>query len=410
VAKSRKKQKKETLSPEAAGRVASIRDALIDHWPVDDPLAVWTEELAETPDLAPAVAESMGRSQSQAALDFLAGLIPTLADKKTVKAAKKAVYQLKQGGLTPSTPTEPPSGILKPPPPREPFGYLGAFDPWGKRPAVLVLPAPGRGWEAIIFLFDAFNGVEEVVDTEMSGGELQTLATGLNDTHGNSVRKVPVEAVRLAIDDALDMNRQSGNPVPEEFAGVQSRVANTPRPAGPLIYDAIDAPAPEDLDGYADRVRRLAKHRYMLGFTPWQQIDDYRQRIHEVENSVLHLSELQIEERIDDIWRQSAVDLHQGPNRPVYRHMLEEAAYMFHLDGDEELARTAAAAAIELGRPPEPGRPDRVAVALFQDMWDRATAEEEVEDEEDDGRIVSEETAGSSLILPGSDLDDIDYY
>jgi hypothetical protein len=71
-------------------------------------------------------------------------------------------------------------------------------------------------------------------------------------------------------------------------------------------------------------------------------------KVKQIKNTPLVLSPVQIEERVREQYRETAQAYFSGKTRALFKRRLEEVAYLYHQQGQDEEARLALCAALSL--------------------------------------------------------------
>ena len=88
------------------------------------------------------------------------------------------------------------------------------------------------------------------------------------------------------------------------------------------------------------------------------QARPYTKAITEAQESKLFLSQDQKQARIQEIYLKALTEIFSDEVRSIFKHRLEETAYIFHQQGKEEEAKISVAMAMDLEKPLNPISPN----------------------------------------------------
>ena len=93
------------------------------------------------------------------------------------------------------------------------------------------------------------------------------------------------------------------------------------------------------------------------------RIRPYADAITEAQESKLFLSQNQKEGRFQEIYLKALMEIFSDEMKALYKHRLEETAYILHQSGKEEEAKISLSVAMDIEKPLNPIRPNAF---LFQ--------------------------------------------
>ena len=351
--------------------------------------------------MALAFIESLGATVSPVAARVLQALQEFPAEKPVRRALKTALYKLtRQGLVKEQEETEIVSRVVVPrPADRQAEAWASWPENLGERGMVISLPGTGRGYlvavavvnpEGFFHEFDAFQttrkGVRSLLE-EMTGGIKDRLV------------EIPVEHLFFLMEEVKENYRQENQELPSSYEVIHKQIASwVEKPLEPYIYNLLDR---EEIAGDTLLLRSSDSLFNNQPFASWRLADEvvrpFAEKIKELGESRLVVSQSAKLERAGQIYREAAVEIFTPEFRRRYRRQLEEAALLLCQQGLQQEAKRALAAAIDLEK--EVGLLTEDTFVL--DLVRRSVAMEigpETEDAE--GQERREITTESGLIIP----------
>jgi hypothetical protein len=274
-----------------------------------------------------------------AALDVLTALAAAPAPRSVRRAAKRALYRLAQGGVTPP-PATPPAAAAR--------GALQAVRAWGSG-------IDGSGSRAVWILFEGSWGALRLCsvilnDTagilESAGGDITKKRLDRELAELRAEQKlpwVPIEPARAMglIAEVLGLHEAAGTTPPAAFARWQPLFADTPPARPPELGDPDPA--------LAERAGELLEAPEFAGwFLEPASVQSDAVELLQARESRLVLSEQQKAERQEAILRQVVERELTPAARRLWGRRLGEMALVLDQAGRGEHAAIARAAAIRL--------------------------------------------------------------
>ena len=260
----------------------------------------------------------------------LSDLAQATSDKNTRKAARRALYLLAQGGITP-----PPSA----PVPRVPNSDLArtdlqawasAFDGAGNRLLFLTWPGPDGGSPAFLqCLVSDTEGVRDIETRRISRKELAERLRGFEAQLEAGIALAPIEADygRALLHQARALNQQTWRATPPGFLDVL-RVIGSP-PAAFSSSPIRDAIFRDDVHNDASLPRDPAALFALPWFDAWfLDINQVTGWLAPLQNLLTHpgKNDAVIQEVMADAARDGADRLFATSLKGLYIHRLEESA------------------------------------------------------------------------------------
>ncbi|MDY6852354.1 MAG: hypothetical protein SV487_09830, partial [Thermodesulfobacteriota bacterium] len=313
MAKRKNKKTRGKVPPEAQERVQQACAKLVDRLPADESLSLFFTAAGELAGYEAVLIAALAETRSVKVLNFLYHLTTVLEDKALVKEAKRAVYRLEQAGLAADEKIKPVrTSLLKPPPRREPSGFLSEYDSEGMRLGLLAIPVAPSGYVTGVFLVSQALGLTDLDDLHLNASEVKKLMTELGgETHLRLV-EMPVGHVRLVLAEAAARALDIGRSLPEDYTRFIALAGNLPLAERPAVYDLPLADQALEQAGLESSVEELLDHDFLRSFVLTDELRPYLSKIDAVNNSALILSEAQKIERIQVIYDQAGDEIYDS--------------------------------------------------------------------------------------------------
>ena len=328
-----------------------------------------------------------------------AGVAEALAassNKVIAKAAKKALYQLKSGGVAVKAPEAPKATAAKEEEPKDDLpGFMSAIVGTGERAFFFVRPQRGGGLEMFQSVVSDDLGV-----IQLDRGETNRAAYR---KHNRQLSKdktlaVPVERILTELGLGWARNLATKTALPGESEMLMRRLGVQP------IAEAEALPAVEAGDEAKSALGHTLHEQFDV--QPWlppeKEIAVLAQRLDEVKASPLQLTEAQRKEQSLARVQQSAKEFFTGPMRKVYARRLWAMAELFHASDRVEAAAIARAEARRLFH--EPDSVTRFGEGLFEKVLTLSEQEARAAEGTQAGSLPPppepEKRSAGGLILP----------
>jgi len=349
-----------SLSPEGEAalreRLACLRAALAQGAEVDQ-----LRELAASDPDDPAwdfrLLGELAKIPHPAVPPLLAALFGSSPDKERRKALKRALHLLKTRGVAV------PEDLL----PREEPGRL--ITPEGPVFRAYVSPLYGNGEGYVIlegdqrqclgdgnFLLSRISDLEGFRDCRLLSLNKRARQEFWQEfVSGGSERMVPVPPAYAftLLEEALSLT-PDGSPERDEYLGLREslwRYLGRPEEA-PQVVDLLPPLSEADRRQAREDSRKLARQELFFSWLPGlDEINPWLEKLREVQNSPLILTEPQQQMRREMVVDEAAAALYPPADRPRWGRRLLKMAYYLHLKGQTEEARAARAAGEDLLSP-----------------------------------------------------------
>lgn len=312
-------------------------------------------------------------------------------DKKSLKALKRAAYQLRARGVEVADWEDKGQSILKPPEKPEPTANALIADGEGNRMIFAQFPKDG---EVYIFItaIDENNGLNNTEGTYASRGGANSFMKNLLSKLEDQAFKIPIEYAAYALESGAAKTAEKGSMTPKAYLEVKSIIKN--------IASGYTPPDPKssipDTLSIAD-ARESVSLLNMNMFKTWipdnESITLCKMKIEQALTSSIVISEAQRLGQIDKAFEDAAKTFLTPENRKKYSERLKEAALFFAWRDELTNAKFALAAAEEIEK--EDSVPYLV-LEMFKKAFPKAY------DYEDEVKPPppEEKTSGGGIIIP----------
>ncbi len=291
--------------------------------------------------------ELLGTTSSEELHKLLMEVARDSERKELQKAAKKAVYRLRSSGVDVKIASDQKS-ILRAPE----YKFYGAIattiDGEGNRMLWLARTKALGGLHLINCLLSDIKGILDcsVYDTnKKSYKEINSLISTQY-----SAAEIEPEYCSYLIEEAAKLNAKSDTALPEEYLQARHIIGDAGKTyARPPIYDHFD-----ENDIYPNQMllngcgRLLELDEFKGWFISRDKMEPYNFKLQEAQESRIVLSEVSQKERMENIINDAADELLRGELKTIYRHRLEENAYILYRKNRQDDAKLALIAAIAL--------------------------------------------------------------
>lgn len=278
-------------------------------------------------------------------------------DRAAGKAARRALYVLKQAGIEPPARGMAVASPLVAPVSLAQRALMTNVGGTGSRMLFFLRDDPYGGSPFVIsFLVNDEQGVVDLFGRKMPRRELDEFLDHWRSKEGNVLADVPVDYARHALQAAVQRNTQARHPIPEGYSE-WARYVGSPERDYPrsLVYDYLDAETVRtDLSISHDPNRLLESPFFQGWLLDMEDVGPWADRFAESQKSRLILDKLQLTRRGDRVIEEAADALLGGGGVANYRQRLEESALVLHLAEPTEAAKEALYQALTLegDRPP----------------------------------------------------------
>ena len=300
--------------------------------------------------VAPKIIDFLGSRADTGAVYLLTQILTVTEDKELSKGIKKTLYRLKNKGIE----LAPPEPLTAVPAPTEevplpsPTAYATTMDPLGERLILAVKPKDDQELTILQFLVSDQKGINDLIASVTTPKDFEQYLTKMSTTKDITMVEVDLDYCHLLIKESSQRNHISGTKIPanyflwKKFFGSYDTALEKPSIYTLLPADAIQSEAP-----LLQRSEKLIeKYTFTFWLLDWRLLVNAYQKIHELENSLLVLSEPQKESRTHEIVQKTAHTFFDDKNRLLFQRRLEESAYILWKTDRKDDAKSAFAAAL----------------------------------------------------------------
>ncbi|GIX47492.1 MAG: hypothetical protein KatS3mg131_1703 [Candidatus Tectimicrobiota bacterium] len=222
------------------------------------------------------------------------------------------------------------------------------IDGAGDRVLWLIRTKPFGGYNVAYLILNYDTGIKEALRLQVSKRELPELLAKAQE-HLPLIELDPIYGQHL-VALAYTWNQETGTPVPEDFFLLLDVVGepNT-RFERPIIYAALSEADLQEAAAYRDRPAEILELPEFAGWTlPDSVTQKYGDRLRDIEESPLVVSEMTQQERIQEVYAQALEEVLDDRTRRLMQLRLEEMAYYLLRTGRRREALRAVAAARSL--------------------------------------------------------------
>ena len=317
-------------------------------------LASWEETLEDFPSLI----DELVKSPDPKVAHLLGTLLSSRSwDKGKAKAIKRGLFKLRQRGVRWEEKREG-RGVLRPAPPPQFEGYLGAIDSRGHRVVAIHRSRPlGMG----VLYWGIVSDEEGMLRFERMEGKKKALSRFLSEELSSEsfpVVEAPAGYCLGVLEEAEGISKERARPLPQAFKPSLGELQGVKRDdSTALIYRFL---SDREVRGLLREAKALFSDipTFSTWFLPQEEIEPFAQAIREAQTSRLILTPQQKQERIGAILTDALRELFDERRRLLYKKRLEEMAYVIWKEGKKREAKVTLAVALDLERPPSPLDPN----------------------------------------------------
>lgn len=309
---------------------------------------------AETPGGLLALIDALGAGHDEAAGQVLAALATAAPDKDARKAARRALHRLRSAGVVVAVPVpaEPVPATAGSQDALRPVQTLASTpDGSGSRVLWLLLERPHGGLTMFYFALNDVVGLRDFRHEDTTRRRVDRRLADWDERAEPRPTELPLAYGLSLISEALELNRESGVPLPRDFVIRRQLLGELPPPpiTAPIHQHVSRGQIfllpnlLEESAGLLERERELSDWRFSD-----QDAAPYAREYQAIGQSRLLLTSEPREARLGRIVDNALDALMTPPLRRAYRRRLEEIAYVFWQSGRDRSARQAVAAAFAI--------------------------------------------------------------
>ena len=403
--KDKKRHDRPVLTEEEQTQLQMLLDRVLAQDPEGDSFAQFVESLKplvqRSISFTVAFAEALGSTANPVAVKVLEALQGMEAKKPVRRAFKKALYRLSRQGLVEEQEdSEDEPRILVPrPADRQAEAWASWPESQGERGMILKLPDAGRGYLMVIGVLNSEGVFHEFEAIQTTRKGVRALLEQMTGGIPGRIIEIPLAHFRFLYEEVGETYQRQGMELPAGYDLMLKQLDSwVEKPAGPHIYDLFDQ---KEIAGDSILLRSSDSLFEMQPFGSWrlpqELVTPFAEKIKEVSESRLVISQGAQLERVEQIYREAATELFSAERRQRYRRMLEETALLLCLEDRQQEAKRALAVALDLEKEIGIFTEDNFVLGLIK----RSIAAEVGPALEDiEGERQQETTTESGLIIP----------
>jgi hypothetical protein len=299
-----------------------------------------------------AFVDALGSTQSPVAVKVLQILQKIPAEKPVRRALKAALYRLERQGLVKKEEeTESEPRVLIPrPADRQAEAWASWPESQGERGMVLKLPDAGRGYVMAIAVVNSEGVFHEFEAIQTTRKGVRTLLDKMTGGVEGRLVEIPVEHFRLLLEEVAEIYQRQDHALPSGYEPIQKYLASQVEVVSrPHVYNLLDEKEiVEDPILLRTSDSLLEVQPFVTWRLPEGLIQSFAEKIKELSESRLVISQSAQMERTAQINREAAAEIFTPELRQHYRRLLEETALLLHLTDRPQEAKRALAVAIDL--------------------------------------------------------------
>ena len=341
----KKKQKKQAAYPALSQDEQRLLQRLLEDLKTTDPASL--AERIQSHHIAEALAENLPLEEPKTP-EILSEIRKTFPQKTVQKALRRAVFRLKQRGITlpDSEPDEAPAfAVAK----EEPSAYVGPFDGSGSRPLLIVLPRGASGVDLAMGAVSDEQGFIEFIYGRYSKKRVNEVKDLFFSKVPHMVETTLSHAARV-LEHAYRKEEGKPGPATGEYLRLRPWLIGNVEIRDRLVvadHIPLDSVTADMLT--PTQIEKLLQHKLMISWVlDPEKLSPLSEAIASAQESPIFISEGQRREHMSKIKEEGIIKLFGEKERMVFRMRLEEMAYVFFKMGEETLARLCLAAALSL--------------------------------------------------------------
>jgi len=293
----------------------------------------------------------MGDIPTERIARLLQALFRPASDKKILKGIRRSLYRIEQRGI----PIEPAGrereerSVLRPPVEDPMEGFISAVDSEGSQIVFLTVPRKPKGLYLLQGIVSDTRGLIEFNQVETTKKGFRRFYQSITEPGQLPVVEVDAGYCRFLLEEAAQLNERRGESPPAPYLTSKrdlERVKLNETPPVLLLLDEREIQEdPRLLKNSSDLFQ---SELFSSWFLPQEEVQKYAESIEEAEESRLVLNPAQKETRLQETYQKAMVELFSEERRLLYKRRLEEMAYVLLKEGEEDSARAALAASIDL--------------------------------------------------------------
>jgi hypothetical protein len=354
--KARKRHDRITLTEEDRTQLQMLLDRVMAQDPEGESFTKFVESLEpliqRSVPFTLAFVEALGSTPSPVVVKVLQSLQKIQAEKPVRRALKTALYRLERQGLVKKEEEaeSEPRVLIPRPADRQAEAWASWPESRGERGMVLKLPDAGRGYVMAIAVVNSESIFHEFEAIQTTRKGVRALLDKMTEGVEGRLIEIPVEHFRFLMEEVAEIYQRQNHALPSGYEPIHkylaSRVEVVTRPH---VYNLLDE---NEIVEDPMLLRTSASLLEVQPFVTWRLpeglIQSFVEKIKELSESRLVLSQSAQMERTAQIHREAAAEIFTPELRQHYRRLLEETALLLSLTDRPQEAKRALAVAIDL--------------------------------------------------------------
>jgi hypothetical protein len=353
--KGKKKKAEKALPPETASVVKGLVQEIKDEEKGGEPLEASVQriqsQLGESSDTAVAIVDALGSIPTERTANLLHALSRSVSDKRVLKGIKRSLYRIEQRGITIGAAErdkdEP--AILRPPVEEQSRGFVSAVDSEGSQIVFLTVSRRPKGLSLLQGIVSDTRGLIEFNRVEMTKRGFKDFLQSIKKPGQLPIVDSDVGYCRFLLEEAARLTEGQGGSLPTAYRSSRRELEKMERVERHPVFLMIDE---KEIEGDTRSLKSSGDLFQIEVFSSWilppEDVQKYATLIEEAGESRLVLNPAQKEQRLQETYRKALIEVFTEERRLRYKKRLEEMAYILIKEGDEDRARAALAASIDL--------------------------------------------------------------
>jgi hypothetical protein len=348
MGRKKKSKKKKPLQPNVlTPDIKASATSIIEKFEGADP----TELVAKLPDASHAQAiidqVCVGETPS---VPLLLALKDGFEDKQVRKAVKRALFKLKQRGISVEEYLKPegtPAPILKAPQEEKPGAYVGpVLNMFGSRAVLITYLRGTKGRHMGMGLASDEDGIHEFLYGVFSKKRTKEMKGLLSGKAGPLVETSLSHAATI-LEQAYQQHEGNQADIPPDYLELRPwLLENAPLIESPVIYDFVKKNQIENKIMTDSQLERLFQHNLMEAWLiEYERLKPFMEELMKSDDSLIVLSDDQKTDQAKRIKEKCMEELFPDSQRALLKRRLEEMAFVFFRLGEEDFCRLSLNAA-----------------------------------------------------------------
>ena len=298
-----------------------------------------------------AIVDALGGLPTPRVAWLLQTIAQSVSDKWVLKIIKRSLYRIKQQGISVKSDKaeQKPLSVLQPRPREEAKGFISAIDAEGNQLVLLTVPRKPKGLYLLQGIANDCRGLIEFHRVETTKRGFREFYQSVNESDEFPIVEVDPGHCRFLLEEAAQMNAVGGQALPPAYVASTRDLQKLEQPEAAPIYHALDETYIQEDPKLLQRSPELFQiEPFSSWILPRDEVQKYAELIEEAEETRLVLNPAQKETRLQEVYRKALAELFPEERRKRYKRRLEETAYVLLKNGQEDSARLALAASLDL--------------------------------------------------------------